>query len=453
VDLAVINERIAAVHRDRSWILNPDVAVAVTPLVEQLNEWGSGPIMVVAAQQGVGDPPEAERIFYTGARGDTVMQSIRAHVESIEDPSRALLDAVDAFDPDRVASNLFGHFSRRSELYGRPVYGARPTAWSDLEDKMLVDELCDAAGIRRAPSAIVTVGDAAEAATWLASDQGTVWVADNREGWHGGGEYVRWVPGPADASVATGWFSQHADRVRVMPFLEGVPCSIHGFNTADGTAVFRPVEMMIFRHGEQPAFIYGQAANFWEPPPGITEQMRRAARRMGAVIAERVGYLGGFGIDGVATADGFLPTELNPRSSVGHYLHARAADVPLGSIERLLVAGDLDVEAAELEDRIVRDAVERRGGGMLLRIDGDYAAAETGVDFTADGPVASDAEECDATMRIGPGPHGTVLIVRLDAERNPVGPRLAPRMLQAVDLARELWGIEAPPMRPAPDPF
>lgn len=451
MDLDAINERIAAVHRGRSWILNPDVAVAVTPLVEQLQEWGSGPIMVVAAVEGVGDLPEVDRIFYTGAGGGTVMQSIRSHVDSIENPSDALRTAVDGFDPEGQAVNLFGAFSRRSELYGRPVYGARPAAWSDLEDKMLVDELCDAAGIRRAPAAIVRPADAANAAAGLASERGTVWVADNEEGWHGGGEYVRWVRSGADAAAAADWFSRHAGRVRVMPFLDGAPCSIHGFNTGDGTAVFRPVELVIFRHAERPEFVYGQAANFWEPPAEITEQMRGAARRMGALLAERVGYLGGYGIDGVATAEGFLPTELNPRSSVGHYLQARAAGVPLGSIERLLVAGDIAVEAADLEEEIVGAVVDRRGGGMLLRIDGDHEPAETGVDFTAGAAVAVDGDAADATMRIGPGPHGTIVIVRLDAERNPIGPRVAPRMLQSVELARTLWGIEVPPMVAAPD--
>ena len=43
--------------------------------------------------------------------------------------------------------------------------------------------------------------------------------------------------------------------------------------------------------------------------------------------------------------------------------------------------------------------------------------------------------------------------MRLDPERNPIGPSMAPRVLQAIDLARELWDIDVPPMVAAPDPF
>ena len=135
-----------------------------------------------------------------------------------------------------------------------------------------------------------------------------------------------------------------------MPFLEGIPCSIHGFNTGDGTAAFLPVEMIIFRHAERPEFIYGRAANFWNPPDEVRDEMRRAARNMGALLDERVGYRGGFDIDGVATAEGFRPTELNPRLAVGHFIQAQAADLSPGSLERLIIAGDLDIAAADLEE-------------------------------------------------------------------------------------------------------
>ena len=454
MDLDAINRRIAEVHRDRKWILTPDVAVSATPMVEELREWGAGPLMVVAVREGVGELPDVERIHYTRAGGDTVMEGIRAFVDSIEHPSRELLAAVDAFDPDAKAKILRTGFSREPELFGRAVYGGRPAAWAALEDKMIIDELCDTAGITRAPSEIVPVADAPDAAKRLAGELGTVWVADNSEGWHGGGEYVKWVRGAADVQPAVEWLSAHAATVRVMPFLDGIPCSIHGFNTQDGTAVFLPVELIIFRHAEAPEFVYARAANFWNPPRTMRDQMRRAARDMGALLYQRVGYLGGFGIDGVATRDGFRPTELNPRISVGHWIQARAADVPLAGMERLLLAGDLDVAAAELEEVVVSVVETTRGGGTLYLLAGEYETAETGVVFTGRGAVAVDADEPnDATMQIGPGAYGSIIIMRLDPERNPVGPSMAPRALDAIALAGELWDIEVPPLEPAPDFF
>jgi hypothetical protein len=454
MDLDSIDERIAEVHRGRKWILTPDAAVSARELVEQLREGGSGPVMVIAALEGVGELPEADRIHYTRTTGDTIMGGIRAFIDSIESPSPELMAAVDAFDPEGEAMVLPTGFSREQELVGRPLYGERPAEWGALEDKMILDELADAAGITRAPSEIVAVADASAAAQRLAGDLGTVWVADNTEGWHGGGEYVRWVRDPADTQPAVDWFSEHAEMVRVMPFLDGIPCSIHGFNTGDGTAVFLPVEMIIFRHAELPEFIYGRAANFWNPPQAIRDEMRSAARNMGSLLRERVGYLGGFDIDGVATAEGFRPTELNPRLAVGHFIQARAADVPLASLERLLIAGDLDIAAADLEEIVVSAAETTRGGGMLLTLPGEHDAAKTGVVFTGNGAVAVDPDEpSDAILEIGPGAYRSIILMRLDPERNPIGPPIAPRVLQAVELARQMWEIDLPPMAAAPNPF
>jgi len=454
MDLDAINERIAEVHRGKKWILTPDAAASASSLAAQLHEWGAGPVMIVAAIEGVGDLPEVERIHYTRTTGDTVMAGIRAFIEAIENPSRALLTAVEAFDPEDEAMILPTGFSRESRLLGRPLYGGRPAAWGALEDKMLIDELADVAGITRAPSEIVAVADAPEAAERLAGELGTVWVADNTEGWHGGGEYVRWVRDAGDVQPAVDWFAEHAERVRVMPFLEGIPCSIHGFNTPDGTAVFLPVEMIIFRHAEQPEFIYARAANFWSPPDTIQDEMRRAADRLGALLRDRVGYLGGYGIDGVATAEGFRPTELNPRLSVGHFIQFGAADLNPGTLERLVIAGDLDLAADDLEEAVVSAADTTRGGGMLITIPDDHEAAKTGVVFTESGAIGVDpAEPNDAVMEIGPGAYRSIVILRFDPERNPIGPIMAPKVLRAIDLARDLWGITVPPLVAAPDPF
>jgi hypothetical protein len=454
MDLDAAKGRLADIHRGRKWILTPDAAAAAGSLVEQLHGWESGPIMIVSAIEGVGEVPEVERVHYTRTGGDTIIGNIRAFLDSIEEPSATLRAAVDAFDPEGEAMNLAAGFSRKPELAGRPIYGKRPADWGALEDKMLIDELCDAAGIARAPSAIVPVAEASAAADRLAGELGTVWVADNTEGWHGGGEYVRWVRGPDDIPPAQQWFSEHAASVRVMPFLDGIPCSIHGFNTRDGTAVFLPVEMLIFRHTERPEFVYGRAANYWDPPPQITGQMRDAGSRMGALLADRVGYLGGFGIDGVATKDGFLPTELNPRQSVGHAIQASRADLALGSLERAIIAGDLDVAATDLEETTVAAARATRGGGMLIPIEGDHEAAETGLVFTDSGAEAVAIEHpSDARMRIGPGGLASVIIVRFDPEWDEVGPSVAPRVLQTLPLAERLWDVKVPPLEAAPDPF
>ncbi len=452
MDLEQATRTLADFHRDRRWILTADAAAGATAVANQLKDWGAAGVMVVAGVEGVGDLPKAERFYYTRVSEETVMRGIRAFLESVEHPSNELLGAVDSFDPRHEAQVLGGGFSRRSTLAGRPVYGTRPESWGALEDKTTVDRLWDEAGIRRAPAVVVPVDEAAEAARALASDSGTVWVADNTEGWHGGGEYARWVRDRRDVGPAVEWFANHAVDVRVMPFLDGLPCSIHGFITNDGVAVFLPIEMIIMRHATRPEFVYGQAANFWNPPIAVRDEMRLAARRVGAVLAERYGYLGGFGIDGVCTAEGFLPTELNPRLSIGHGLHSRAANVPLESMERMLIEGDLDVNANELETFIVGEAQESRRGGSLLPLKGRYKGARAGIRFVEERAVAVDPDgSTDAVMEIGPAAMGSIIVVRFDPDRTPIGPSVAVRVVATLELARELWELDMPRLVPAPD--
>ncbi len=452
MDIESIRGEISEFHKGKKWIIVPDAAAGATPLVDQMREWEPAGIMIVAAVEGVGDLPKADRIRYTRATGDTVMLGIRANNAAIENPDLDLLAAVDDFDPEHQALVVGPGFSREATLVGRPVYGARPQKWWALEDKTIVDQLWDDAGVRRAPSAIVPVAEAPDAATELASDLGTVWVADNSEGWHGGGEYARWVRSADDVAPALAWFTEHAIEVRVMPFLDGIPCSIHGFVTREGVAVLRPIEMVILRDAVRPEFVYAQAANYWDPPVAVQEAMRAAARGVGGLLSDRYGYLGGFGIDGVCTADGFLPTELNPRLSIGHGLHSRAADLPLEAMERMQTEGDLEIEAAMLEETLVGAAAVSRRGGLLLPLTGDHAPDKVGVRFGDGRAIAVDPEdECDATVEIGTAVMGSIIIVRLDPDRTPVGPSIAPRAVAVFALARDLWNLDIPEMAAAPD--
>ena len=452
MDVEAINSRIVEFHRGKKWILLPDAAAAAAPLVEQLYEWGAAGVMVIAALEGVGDLPVADRIHYTRTSGDSVMQGIRSYLRSVERPSALTVGSVEVFDPGHEAMVLGGGFSRLDTLAGRPVYGARPGVWGALEDKTTVDQLWDDAQVRRAPSVVVPVVDAVAASIAIGSQAGTVWAGDNTEGWHGGGEYVRWIKNAGDAASALEWFTSRAETVRVMPFLDGIPCSIHGFVTRDGVAVFLPMEMVVLRHASKSEFIYAQAANFWNPPAEVRDEMQEAARGVGQLLQERHDYLGGFGIDGVCTRDGFLPTELNPRRSIGHELQSRAADLPLGSMERMIIEGDLDIAAQDLEETIISAASTSRRGGMLMPLTSKYEAAETGIRFESGRAIAVDIDgETDATMEIGPAAMGSIIIVRLDPERTTIGPSVAPKAIMAIDLARELWGIDVPPLVAAPD--
>lgn len=452
MDVDLIESAFRGVVEGKRWIITPDAAAGATRLVERLKNLGAEAVMVIAGTEGVGDLPKADAFHYTRTGGTSMMTGIREFVASVANPSEAMVHAIDRFDPDGEAIVLAMGYIRIGGLAGRRLYGARPPSWAELEDKTTADALFADAGVATAPHEVVPVREAADAHRRLRGPLGSVWVADNKEGWHGGGEYVRWVKTDEQIGPMTDWFDAHADLVRVMPFLDGIPSSIHGFVTHNGVAVFLPIEMTILRTVEEPGFYYARGSNFWTPPDEVTETMRVAARSIGALIHDRMGYLGGFGIDGVCTEDGWFPTEINPRMSLGHFLQGEAADMPLSTMERTLLEGDVEVDAAALEDAVVSAVATSRHGGMMFPLDETHESDSLRFVFDDErARVVDEDEEADGAMFIGPSAFGAVILVRLEPSRIPIGPSIAPRALPIIELARSRWGVEIPEVAHAPD--
>jgi hypothetical protein len=449
--MEAIDEAMRRIVHGRRWIVAFDVSAAAADTVERLRRWGASDVLVVSATEGLGDQPAGVLVHHTRSRGATIIDGIRAYFRSIAQPAPELARLVDEFDPDGAALVLAPPFASGDGYLGRRLYGGRRIEWTALEDKTTVDRLWDEAGVRRAPRRVVAVTDAAQAAADVAGPLGTVWVADNKQGWHGGGDYVRWVPDPAAAAEAAEWFADRADLVRVMPFLDGLPCSIHGFVTASGAAAFRPVEMVVLRRLDRAGFVYAGPSTFWDPPADVRESMRGIAVRVGQHLARRVGYLGPFSVDGVCSADGFLPTELNPRLSAGIGAQTAGMDIPLEMMTMALIEGDLDIDAEWLERRVVDWADSHRVGGMGLPVDVGAEPASTHLRFVGGVAQETTAEAAEATMEIGPAPTGGFVRMRLLAERVGVGGSSAPYAVAAAALAATMWGITVPPLAAALD--
>ena len=454
IDRATIDKTLANVYRGQKWIVATDVAAGATSAIRYMIDRGASEVMLVAAVEGVGELPDVPT-HYTRTQGTTgmarVMDGVRAFDAAVTRPSRTLRAVIDRFDPENEALAIAGPFSVATEIAGRHVYGAKRPEWAALEDKMIAEELWEAAGINHAPATVVSVADAARAAVEMATLEGTVWVADNREGWHGGGDYVRWVRSVNDMADALDWFGVHADRVRVMPFLEGIPCSIHGFVTRDGVAVLRPLEMLVLRRTDRTGFVYAGAANHWDPPDLDRDAMRNAARAVGNVLRDRVGYLGGYGVDGVLTEDGFLPTELNPRLSTGHGIVAHVADLPLEAMARAVVEGSLDLAAAELEATLVERGDAVRGGGVRYSIAEVQPDRSVDICFEEGGAVVAEEENREAVLATARSPQGGIVLVNFVADRMPRGRSVAPLAVAALSHARAAWSIPIPPLEAAPE--
>jgi len=90
--------------------------------------------------------------------------------------------------------------------------------------------------------------------------------------------------------------------------------------------------------------------------------MRAVARRVGSWLQAEHGYRGAFGIDGVLTADGFRPTELNTRMSAGATTVSEVDRRFFTFLQAALVAGvDTGLTAADVEGLVPAMDAHRTG--------------------------------------------------------------------------------------------
>jgi len=360
-------QRLGSLYAGRPVVVGPGILAGYTGTVSFLRGLGCD-VLVLSTEQGAGAIPRIDECVVVDIevpRAESVTEELRALDHLAHHLPDDVVAAVEEFDPDRRALWHASQFVTDDEpILGRRVVNGRPAAFMALEDKLLAEEIWAAAGVPTAPYEIVPVDTEAFAAATgrLASPMGAVWSGDARDGFNGGGNYVRWVADEGDAAAAVEFFRARCDRVRVMPFLDGVPCSIHGIVLPDGTAVFRPVEIATVRDVPGRRFVYGGLSTYWDPTPADREAMRDAARSVGEHLQSAYGYRGAFGIDGVMTSDGFRPTELNSRVSAGLTTASAVARDLFGLVQTHLVLGlDTGLTVADLESLVPAMDAERVG--------------------------------------------------------------------------------------------
>jgi hypothetical protein len=444
------NTPLRSLVADRRVIVAGANAAAWTEHVAVLRDAGAIDILVVANARGAGPAPDATTVVVDAPDGLSTMEQIRLENRFLSDPPVEVTDALDEFDPDGRALVLGSFLNTSHHLAGRVFVSYRRPEWVALEDKAVVDAFWDRAGIARQPSAVVALDEAWRASAAIDLGAGTVWAADAREGFHGGASQTYWVADEASCDAAIAGLRPVCDRVRVMPFLDGIPCSIHGIVLPDGVAVFRPVEMVTLRRGRE--FVYAGCATYWDPPEEVREQMRSTARVAGHRLAADVDFRGAFTVDGVVTTDGFWPTELNPRFGAGLMTIARAGGAPILLVNDLVVGGhDLGRTAADIEAGLLALADARRGGGTWMG--GLEHSTEPGtrhVERDVDGVwrwVEPTAGRTDGVVTIG----SRFVRCVYAPERTPVGPSTAPRACEFWSFVDRELGTDVGLLTPAPD--
>ena len=335
------------------------------------------------------------------------------------------------------------------------MFADRPPAWAAIENKMTIDTVWEATGTPFAPYQLIDLDHSSvlHAFVELNAGQGIVLAGDNKEGWHGGGEYVRWVRTADDIAAVLADFDGRSDRARATRFLDGIPCSMHGLVVPGRTCTFRPVEMVILRKPKSAVFQYAGVASGWDPSEADRAEMRIMTARVGEFLRDLFDYRGAFSIDGVMTADGFLPTELNPRLSGGFSLHAAALeDLQLGLINRALVAGhELDIDWDALESQMVTAADTMRRGRSFIPLD-HHVETPGSVRVRWDGSDWIEASDNGtARISVGHGVAGSLIMFVPDPGTLPAGPSVAPLVARAVAYADAHLGTNAGELEAALD--
>jgi hypothetical protein len=263
---------------------------------------------------------------------------------------------------------------------------------------------------------------------------------------------LRWVRGD-NVDEAVAFMVARAHRVRVMPFLEGIPCSIHGIVFADHVAALRPLEMITLRGESGSRLFYAGVASYWDPNPADREKMRALARTVGAALRREVAFRGPFTIDGVMTAEGFLPTELNPRSGAGiGVLSGGLSGLPTQTLLAAISAGiDLDYRPPELESLLLEGANTHRGGGTWRAVAGNSPEV-LGRPVVGDGDGyrwADEHDTADGSVTAGPAAQGVFLRLTLIPTRTPSGPSVAPRAVAFYQFTDLNLGTTIGPLQPA----
>lgn len=398
---------------------------------------GAAEVMLV----GYGTPPDDwSGPVVTVARPPHGLLDLPAALVQLAPEDRRL---VEIFDASRDALVIGPGFDTGS-LWGRRYIGHRPGAWKALEDKTTVDGLWDAAGLGRAPSLVVaaTGRELRSAAGRVDAGAGTVWSGDTATGRADGAELVFWVRDDDQAALAAAALERRCQRARVMPYLRGIPCSIHSVVGRNGSAaVMRPVENVTFRRPDG-RFLWAGTHTWWDPGHRQREEMRKAAQLVASHIADTVGYRGPMGIDGVMTESGFVPTELNARWTFGMWPQAMVCPVPLDLVAAFVSSG-LDGPMNALQDVVVAAADSARWGGPTLSGQSTVSAGSVRLDLHD--AIAGPAQASSGKLWVKGSQDNATVTVRPDRDTS-VGMSLLSLGLAGFALADEHFGTTIGPL-------
>lgn len=449
----------------RKFIFTGDGASSFESKIEQLRILGAGPFLAITLETAL----NADVHLGDDVTHITVELEINPESYTYEDgwneifdnPPQNIKEAIEEFDPQGSAFLSVFRFRTATHAFGREIDACRKPEWVQLEDKTFIDGFFAQNSI---PAPRSTVVDATREAMVGASEiidmgEGTVWSGDSKLGLSSRGNMVRWLrpdAHPQDVDHFIHKFSNACESVRIAQFIEGRPCSIHGFVLPSGVAVFRPVELLVLR-GERGKFWFAGTNTYWQPSIELRIEMRAIARQVGEALRREYDYRGAFCCDGIAGRDGYVINELNTRIGDGlGYVTNALPDFPFEVLQDLAVSRqteDLDEEfIGALEDAVQASGDTIPWAKIRVYQAGDFTEEKTLELFTryseeGEAHLEGDADLArytEAVVRVEeknldrfgevraiPGSNYGILDFQLDPDV-PVGPSLARHVASAL---------------------
>jgi hypothetical protein len=388
-------------------------------------------------------PPETRRRMLRGASDHLAWQH---HTIGGLDGSGWLAGPANAFDPDNTATLVLPDPLDPPHAGVRRRIGVRQPAWRLFEDKTVVDTLWDAAGVPRAQS-IISDDTADLAMLGAIVDQGTGVVCSCQPvgaGPTAGGDGIWWwrdgQPPTTTPTARPGTW-----RVRLMPLLEGVPVRLHGLALADRAIPFPPMELVTLPRVEQGTFLCAGAV----PMLGDAANLVTETERLGAGLRERLSYRGGFSVDGILTANGFLPTDFNARLTSAMEAVPSERRVLLHAVNLLAREGiEPDSSTVEqlIEETFTASATCTLFGAATHA--NERSPREVSVCWHGD-RLVPDPRGAGGTLAVTPSPRGWLLTATLATNCLPGGDRVGPWAPEIFRLSDEVLGTNfgklAPP--------
>ncbi|MDZ5447554.1 hypothetical protein U2F26_33440 [Micromonospora sp. 4G57] len=392
-------------------------------------------------------PPDTRRRTLRGASDYLAWQH---HAIGGLDGSGWLAGPANAFDPANTATLVLPDPLDPPHAGARRRIGVRQPAWRLFEDKTVVDALWDTAGVPRAQS-IVSDGTADLAMLGAIVDQGTGVVCSCQPigaGPSAGGDGIWWWRnGPSRTAIPTA--EPGTWRVRLMPLLEGIPLRLHGMALTTKVIPFPPMELVTLPRPEQGTFLCAGAV----PTLGRAADLVTQTERLGAGLRERLGYRGGFSVDGILTAGGFLPTDFNARLTSAMEAAPSERRVLLHAVNLLARDGiEPDTSAVEqLAEETFAAAATCTIYGAATHAD-PRSPREAAVRWNGDRLVPAPSGAADGSLVITPSPRGWLLTATLATDRLPSGGRVGPWAPEVFRLSDEVLGTNFGNLAPPFDP-